>query len=77
MTIKVLRRTFAASKHPPGSEERATLNRDTLTSEYYTSQCYMTREPLTMADGTPHSSQRHLCRTFKTRAEADGYASKP
>ena len=76
MSIEVLRRTFSASKHPPGSEERARLNRDTLTSEYYTSHRYMTRQPFTMDDGAPHPTQRYLCRTFKTKAEADAYASR-
>jgi len=80
MIIEVLRRTFAAVKHPPGSSQRVELNRDTLTSEFYTSHRYMTREPFTMSDGTPHPSQHHLCRTFKTEGEADKYAtgsSKP
>ena len=80
MTIEVLRRTFAAAKHPAGSDQRARLNRDTLTSEFYTSHRYMTREPFTMSDGTPHPSQDNLCRTFKTKGEADKYAtggSKP
>ncbi len=75
MTIEVLRRTFAAAKHQPGSEKRAALNRDTLTSEYYTSHRYMTRQPITMDDGTPHPTQPFLCRTFKAKAEADAYAS--
>ena len=75
MTIEVLRRTFAAPKHPPGSEERARLNRDTLTSEYYTSHRYMTRQPFTMDNGAPHPTQHCLCRTFTTKAEADAYAS--
>ncbi len=76
MSIEVLRRTFAASKHPSGSEERARLNRDTLTSEYYTSHGYMTREPFTMDEGTPHPTQHCLCRTFTTKSEADAYASR-
>jgi len=74
MTIEVLRRTFAAAKRPPGSEARARLNRDTLTSEYYTSHRYMTRQPFTVDDGTAHPTQRYLCRTFTTKAEADVYA---
>ena len=77
MTIEVLRRTFAAAKRPPGSEARARLNRDTLTSEYYTSHRYMTRQPFTMDDGTPHPTQHCLCRTFKTKVKADAYASNP
>ena len=76
MTIEVLRRTFAAANHPPDSQERARLNRDTLTSEYYTSHRYMTRRPLTMDDGAPHPSQHCLCRTFTTKAEAEAYALK-
>ena len=77
MSIEVLRRTFAAAKRPPGSEARARLNRDTLTSEYYTSHRYMTRQPFTMDNGAPHPRQRYLCRTFKTKVEADAYASNP
>jgi hypothetical protein len=76
MSIDVLRRTFAAAKHQPGSEERVRLNRDTLTSEYYTSHRYMTRQPFTMDDGTPHPTQHCVCRTFTTKAEADAYALK-
>ena len=49
MSTEVLRRTFAAAKHPAGSEERAALNRDTLTSEYFSSHRYMTREPFTIS----------------------------
>ena len=80
MTIEVLRRTFAAAKRPPGSEARARLNRDTLTSEYYTSHRYMTRQPFTIDEGTPRPAQHCLCRTFKTEGDADKYAtggSKP
>jgi len=76
MIIETMRRTFAAAKFPLGSKDRAALNRDTLTSEYYTSHRYMTREPFLMDDGTPHSTQPHLCRTFKTKTEADEYARK-
>lgn len=75
MKVDVLRRTFAAAKHPAGSAERARLNRDTLTSEYYTSHRYMTRQPFTMSDGKPHPTQPHLCRTFRSKPEADTYAS--
>jgi hypothetical protein len=76
MTVEVLRRSFAAARHPPGSEARARLNRDTLTSEYFTSHRHMTRQPFTMDDGAPHPTQRYLCRTFKTKAEAEAYASR-
>ena len=76
MTLEVLRRTFAVARHPPGSAERARLNRDTLTSEYFTSHRHMTRQSFTMDDGAPHPTQRYLCRTFKTKAEADAYAAK-
>lgn len=40
----VHRRTFEAKKHAPGSEERARLNEDNLTSEYMTSYKYTLRE---------------------------------
>jgi len=74
MSIEILRRTFEAANHPAGSDERSRLNRDTLTSEYYPSRRYMTREPFLMSDGSSHSSQRHLCRTFKSKLEAERYA---
>ena len=37
-------RTFEAKKHPVGSEERARLNLDNLTSEYYPSHRYCLRQ---------------------------------
>lgn len=40
----VKRRTFEALKHPPGSTERAELNLDSLTSEYYPSHRYCLRQ---------------------------------
>jgi hypothetical protein len=36
----VVRRTFEAKKYPKGSEDRARLNRDGLTSEYMPSYRY-------------------------------------
>ena len=50
-TIEVVRRTFEASKHPKGSEERARLNRDARTSEYMPSYRYMT------SDGKSHRTK--------------------
>ena len=50
--ITVHRRTFEAAKHPTGSEERARLNRDALTSEYYPSMRYRT------SDGQTHRTKR-------------------
>ncbi len=38
--MNVLRRTFAARAYPPGSAERARLNRNTMTSEYMPSHRY-------------------------------------
>lgn len=38
--MSVVRRTFAAAKHPKGSPERVALNCDAITSEYYTSRRY-------------------------------------
>lgn len=57
MSIQVLRRTFAAAKHPKGSEERARLNRDAITSEYMPSERYRT------SDG----------RNFRTKRDAELY----
>jgi hypothetical protein len=42
--LDIIRRTFEAAKHPPGSEERAQLNRDARTSEYMPSYRYLTSD---------------------------------
>lgn len=58
MKATIHRRTFEAAKHPLGSEERARLNLNSLTSEYYPSRRY---EIIT------ENGHKHDCRT---RAEA-------
>ena len=50
--MKIYRRTFEAAKHPKGSEERARLNCDALTSEYMPSYRYQT------SDGRTHRTKR-------------------
>lgn len=40
VTGTIHKRTFEAKKFPIGSQERAKLNEDVLTSEYYTSKKY-------------------------------------
>ncbi len=39
--MHVIKRTFAARRHPPGSAARTRLNRDARTSEYMPSHRYM------------------------------------
>jgi hypothetical protein len=68
--MEILRRTFEAAKYPKGSEERARLNCDAVTSEYMTSYRYAVRRPFTMSDGTPHPTQPYLIDTYRTKAEA-------
>lgn len=58
--MHILRRTFAARSHPPGSAERTRLNSDARTSEYMPSYRYM----LVADDGTP------LPYSYRTKAEA-------
>ncbi len=71
---QIMRRTFEARMHPHGSPERAALNGDVKTSEYYTSQPYLLRRPFIMSDGTPHPTQPFIDRTFRTRREAAAVA---
>ena len=66
MKAELLRRTFAAKQHPIGSAERAAMNSDVLTSEYYPSQRYLLRRPFIMTDGTPHPTQPFIDRTFRS-----------
>ncbi len=63
--MKVMRRTFEASKHSPGSVDRGRLNGDNLTSEYMTSYRYTVRED----DG----SKTPYC--YRTKAEAERRAN--
>ncbi len=71
-----LRRTFEAGKYPKGSSERAALNRDALTSEYYTSKPWLVREPFVMSDGSPHPTQPHISHDFRTKAEAQAWIER-
>ena len=59
--MKVAKRTFEALKYPAGSEERARLNLDNLTSEYYPSHKYCLR------DNEGHK----LSWTFRTKRAAE------
>lgn len=56
--MKVEKRTFEARKHPPGSPERAELNRSGVTSEYMTSYKYQLVGP-------------NFSAGYKTRGEAE------
>lgn len=58
--MQVVKRSFAALKHPKGSDERAALNLDWRTSEYMTSYRY----GLTADDGTPTPF------SYRTKGEA-------
>ncbi len=69
----VFRRTFEAAKHPKGSEERARLNFDPLTSEYSTGSPYLSRRPAFMSDGTPNEVQGTHDKCHRTKAEAQAY----
>lgn len=55
---RVYRRTFEATTHPTGSEERARLNCDPRTSEYMPSYHYCVIGP-------------HFQQSFRTRREAE------
>ena len=59
----VKRRTFEAKQWPKGSTERATLNGDPLTSEYFPSMRYIIRQD----DG----SRGPAIGMFRTKAEAE------
>lgn len=59
--MKIMRRTFEVSKYPEGSPERATLNRDSITSEYITSYRYELRHD----DGTSANF------AYRTKREAE------
>ncbi len=67
----LIRRTFAAKQHPPGSPERSILNLDAATSEYTTSRRYLLRRPAVMDDGTPHPTQKFWDADFTTKMEAE------
>lgn len=58
--MDVIRRTFEAANHPKGSDERARLNENAVTSEYMPSYRYTT------SDG----------RSWRTKAEAQAYADE-
>lgn len=68
--ITIHRRSFSASKYAVGTPERDALNRDPLTSEYFTSHKYAIRRVALMSDGSQNPSQRYHTNTFRTKAEA-------
>lgn len=70
MKTELLTRTFEASKHTKGSEERNRLNSEIVTSEYMTSMRYLTviHHPETVVN-TAYKSQK----THKTKTEAIEY----
>jgi hypothetical protein len=67
MIMQILRRTFQAAKANTEAE-RAELNGDALTSQYYPSQRYLVREPF-----PNHPTQKHIGHTFRTRKEAEAW----
>ena len=67
----IVRRTFEAAKHPKGSEERARLNCNAVTSEYLTSYRYLVRKLFILSDGTPHPTQKYTEKCCRTKAEAE------
>lgn len=71
----VHRRTFDALSAPPGTPERARLNRDALSSEYLTGSPYLVRWPGLMSDGTPNPAQVFHSREFKTKTAAQDFAN--
>jgi hypothetical protein len=68
--VQILPRTFEANQHPKGSQERARLNEDALTSEYYPSHKYLLRIQAVMNDGTPNPVQKWHDYTYRTKREA-------
>jgi hypothetical protein len=66
--VSVHRRTFEASKHPKGSEERTRLNMDSLTSEYMPSYRYEVHG----TDG----KKLHSCRTKAEAVAVDEVATR-
>ncbi len=70
MNLTILRRTFAASKTSDPAE-RASLNLDALTSQYYTSHRYLVRVPF-----PNHPTQKYTSHTFRTRAEAQAFIDR-
>lgn len=69
--VQILRRTFEANRYPKGSQERARLNEDALTSEYYPSHKYLLRVQALMSDGTPDLAQKWQDYTYRTKREAE------
>ena len=68
--VQILPRTFEANQHPKGSQERARLNEDALTSEYYPSHKYLLRIQALMKDGTPNPVQKWHDYTYRTKRQA-------
>lgn len=59
--MKIIKRTFQASQHPEGSQERNKLNEELITSEYQPDYKYI----LEVGNYQLHA--------FKTRDEAEEY----
>lgn len=59
--MKIIKRTFQASQHPEGSQERNKLNEELITSEYQPDYKYI----LEVGNYQLHA--------FKTREEAEEY----
>lgn len=76
LACTVHRRTFEAAKHPAGSAERARLNLCALTSQYMTGSPYLARYPFRMSDGTPHPTQSHISREFRTRSISSPFQTR-
>lgn len=70
MSVQVIRRTFEAKNHLPGSPEREALNKDPATSEYLPGQKYLVRRPYFMSNGEPNPSQKFHDETYSTKREA-------
>jgi hypothetical protein len=68
--VQILRRTLEANRYPKGSPERARLNEDALTSEYYPSHKYLLRVQALMNDGTPNPAQKWHDYSYPTKREA-------
>ena len=65
--MNVVKRTFEARRHPPGSEARIRLNQDARSSEYMPSHRYM----LVADNGTP------MPYSYRTKGEAVDAAGRP
>lgn len=67
--LRVVRRTFEAKKHPPGSAERAKLNESAITSEYLPSYRYLVVSAAIAANYGPTCGAKQ----FRTKREAEQF----